>query len=110
MLSAERAFHESVNTSLLRNVQPVTEWIDLPRFARTMDITTALASDSPTIEDKASEILDDTLSGISTSKLSLVVVSIKSEQRLGESPRVDMVQLRTKDGIYIFTVQDICSS
>ncbi|KAJ6489576.1 hypothetical protein C8R47DRAFT_1124811 [Mycena vitilis] len=106
---AERPFHESINQFLLQNVQPVTDWTDLPRFERTKNIPTALISDSLIIEEKANEILADALNGISLSQLYLVAVCIKTEQRMGERPRVDIIQLRTKEGIYTFKVTALTS-
>jgi hypothetical protein len=72
-----------------------------------MDTPTALISDSFIIEERASDILADALNGISMSQLYLVVVGIKSEHGTGELPRLDIIQLRTKEGIYTFKVQQI---
>ncbi|KAJ6490305.1 hypothetical protein C8R47DRAFT_1273319 [Mycena vitilis] len=106
---AERPFHESINQFLLQNVQPVTDWTDLPRFERTPLIPTALISDSFSIEQKASEILADALHGISLSQLYLVAVSIKTEQRTNQPLRVDIIQLRTKESVYAFKVSALTS-
>ncbi|KAJ6557976.1 hypothetical protein B0H19DRAFT_1291330 [Mycena capillaripes] len=106
---AECAFHESINQFLLQNVQPVTKWSDLPRFCRTVDVCATLSSDSFLIEEKASEILADALNGISLSQLYLVAVCIKATQSTGERPHIDIIQLRTKEGIYSFKVTALTS-
>ncbi|KAJ7151286.1 hypothetical protein C8R43DRAFT_951101 [Mycena crocata] len=100
----ERSFHESINQSLARNVQPVTDWTDLPRFEKTMTVPVALITDPILIDDSASDILADALNSISSSQLSLVAVSIKTEQSAGKPPRLDVIQLRTREGIYCFKV------
>ncbi|KAJ7754699.1 hypothetical protein DFH07DRAFT_959733 [Mycena maculata] len=105
----ERSFHESINRSLTLNVQPVTDWTDLPRFERAVQIPTALITDSILIEDQASEILADTLTGISQSQLYLVAIGIKAEQCPGKPSCLDDIQLRTKEGIYTFKVTALTS-
>jgi hypothetical protein len=70
-----------------------------------MDTPTALISDSFIIEERASDILADGLNGISMSQLYLVVVGIKSEHCTGELPRLDIIQLRTKE--FTLKVQQI---
>lgn len=102
-MAAERSFHESINRPLAYNVVPVDNWTDLAPFERSSETPTTIVSDSSNIEDAASEVLGDVLNVPSSfSQLHLVALAIKTEQRAGESPRLDIIQLRTKDKIYIF--------
>ncbi|KAJ7159340.1 hypothetical protein C8R43DRAFT_948269 [Mycena crocata] len=108
-IPVERSFHESINQSQARNVQPVTDWADLPCFERTVDIPTVLVSDSLLIEEGASDILADVLNSICASQLYLVAIGIKTEQLPGKPLCVDVIQLRTKQGIYCFEVTALAS-
>jgi len=108
-LSAERSFHESINSSLTKNVEPVTEWSDLPCFYRTPDCPTEFSDDSILIEEMANDILVEVAKQAPHSPLYLVVLAIKTEKLPGEPPHLDFIQLRTKDRIYAFKVSSLCS-
>lgn len=103
--SAERSFHESINISLTKNVVPVTQYTDLPPLTRNPDTPTTLVSNSMDIEDTANSLLEE-LGHVpsSSSQLHVVALSIKTEQRPGESLRLDMIQLRTANRICVFKV------
>ncbi|KAJ7475335.1 hypothetical protein B0H11DRAFT_2235618 [Mycena galericulata] len=110
LLPAERSFDESINRSLAHNVVPVNDWTDLPPSEQRSEILTTTASDSVDIEEAASEVLGDFLNiPSSSSPLQAVALAIKTEQRLGESPCLHIIQLRTKTKIYIFKVTDLTS-
>ncbi|KAJ7707928.1 hypothetical protein B0H16DRAFT_1824162 [Mycena metata] len=104
----ERSFHESINISLTKNVVPVTQYTDLPPLTRNPDTPTTLVSNSMDIEDTANSLLEE-LGHIpsSSSQLHVVALSIKTEQRPGESLRLDMIQLRTANRICVFKVTDL---
>jgi hypothetical protein len=103
--SAERSFHESINSSLTRNVVPIHDWTDLPCFERSPETPTIIPSDSIDIEEAASDLLEDfTAFPLPSSQLHLVVLAVKTEQLPGQSPRLDIIQLRTKNKIHIFKV------
>lgn len=88
--SAERSFHESINSSLTRNVVPIHDWTDLPRFERNPETRTTIVSDSIDIEEVANDLLEEFMTVPSpSSQLILVALAIKTEQRPGESPRLD---------------------
>ncbi|KAJ7846209.1 hypothetical protein B0H14DRAFT_3681514 [Mycena olivaceomarginata] len=107
---AERSFHESINSSLTRNVVPIHDWTDLPCFERSPETPTIIASDSIDIEEAASDLLEDfTAVPLPSSQLHLVVLAVKTEQLPGQSPRLDIIQLRTKNKIHIFKVTDLTS-
>jgi hypothetical protein len=104
--SAERSFHESINSSLTRNVVPIHDWTDLPCFERSPETPTTVVSDSIDIEEVASDLLEHFMAvPLPSSQLHLVALAVKMEQRPGESPRLDIIQLRTRDKIHIFKVQ-----
>lgn len=103
----ECPYHEALNSSLTLNVEPVTDWTDLLRFERTADIPTAVLSDSILIEAAANDVLGQVLNESTLAQLHVVAVDIKVEERPGEPPRLDVIQLRTKDNIYVFQVRAI---
>ncbi|KAF8174707.1 hypothetical protein K438DRAFT_1848844 [Mycena galopus ATCC 62051] len=107
---AERSFHESINRSLVHNVVPVNDWTDLTPFGRCSETPTTIVSDSVDIENAASEVLGDLLDVTSSSsRLYLVAITIKTDQHPGEPPRLDIIQLRTQDKIYVFQVSNLTS-
>lgn len=99
----ERSFHESINPALTLNVEPVTDWTDLPTFAREANILSTITSDSVVIENQMNELLDDVSIG-SLSQLYLVALAIKTRQTVGSPVCLDMIQLRTKNRIYALKV------
>ncbi|KAJ7189529.1 hypothetical protein GGX14DRAFT_609136 [Mycena pura] len=103
----ERSFHESLNSSLVRDVEPITQWTDLPVLETTPGIPATIVSDSMQIEDEASDILADILTP--TSSLSLIVLAIKTCQREDGPPRLEIIQLRTQDRITVFEVSALTS-
>ncbi|KAJ7673572.1 hypothetical protein B0H14DRAFT_3687689 [Mycena olivaceomarginata] len=106
---SERTFHESINSALTKNVEPVTEWSDLPPFIRAPGVVTVSISDSMDIESMSNDILIDVGAADLSSQLYLVALAIKTEQLPGERVRLDIIQLRTKDKIYVFKVTALTS-
>ena len=82
----------------------MTEWTDLPPFNRTPNVQIAIVSDSIAIDQLANDIVADVIAAASTSQLFLVALAIKTERRVGEPASLHIIQLRTKDRIYIFKV------
>ncbi|KAJ6603953.1 hypothetical protein B0H10DRAFT_2229471 [Mycena sp. CBHHK59/15] len=103
----ERSFHESINSSLIKDVEPITEWTDLPTFEPSSGIPTTIVSDSMEIEDEANDILVDIVTP--TTPLSLVALAIKTQQRKDGPPRLEIIQLRTQDKIVVFEVAALTS-
>ncbi|KAJ7734018.1 hypothetical protein DFH07DRAFT_944774 [Mycena maculata] len=101
---SERTFHEAINSALCKDVEQVTAWSDLPPFIRDSQILAATLCESVEISNSASDILQDIIAPTVSSQLLLVAVAIKAEQRIGKPPRLDIIQLRTKDRIYVFKV------
>ncbi|KAJ7174947.1 hypothetical protein C8R43DRAFT_1118980 [Mycena crocata] len=101
---SERSFHESINSALAKDVVPVTDWTDLPLLSRPRDIPSAVFSDSIAIEEIANDILKDAASVISSSMLYVVVLAIKGDYSPGQPARLNFIQLRTRDKIYILKV------
>jgi hypothetical protein len=56
------------------------------------------------IESMSNDILIDVGAADLSSQLYLVALAIKTEQLPGERVRLDVIQLRTKDKIYVFKV------
>ncbi|KAJ6482041.1 hypothetical protein C8R47DRAFT_1283386 [Mycena vitilis] len=107
-IPAERSFHESINRSLSHNVVAVNAWTDLPPFVRCQGIQTVIVSDSVDIENAASDVLEDLVNvSSSSSPLYLVAIAIKTDQHPGEPVRLDIIQLRTQDKIYVFRVSNL---
>ncbi|KAJ7196492.1 hypothetical protein GGX14DRAFT_672632 [Mycena pura] len=108
---AERKFHENLNTTLTEAVQPVTEWTDLPAFSRSLDIPVTTTSDSMEIETHANTILHRFYSGAATDDMHLIALSIVSRppDKPGAQHRVDLIQLRTAFGLYVFNVSSLTS-
>ncbi|KAJ7929791.1 hypothetical protein B0H13DRAFT_2537803 [Mycena leptocephala] len=98
---AERAFHESIHASLTKNVVPVTNWTDLPPFQTSSGIPTISVADSMEIEAAAHEILQD-FSQTPQSQLYLIALAIKAENFPERPPRLDIIQFRTWNKIYVF--------
>ena len=96
--------HESINSALKKNVEPVTDWSNFPAFNRTT-VAAAALSDSMAIEEISNDILRDAQATDSSSQLYLVALGIKTEQLSGQKPRIDIVELRTKDKINLFKAQ-----
>ncbi|KAJ7914555.1 hypothetical protein B0H13DRAFT_2270697 [Mycena leptocephala] len=101
---AERNFHESINSSLSQDVEPVTDWTDCPPFLRTSNFPTINVSDPMVIEDLASEILAEVTAVTSPSQLSFVALAMKTDLQSDDRLHARTIQLRTKDKIYIFDV------
>ncbi|KAJ7813617.1 hypothetical protein B0H14DRAFT_3149769 [Mycena olivaceomarginata] len=80
---SERTFHESINSALTKNVEPVTEWSDLPPFIRAPGVVTVSISDSMDIESMSNDILIDVGAADLSSQLYLVALAIKTEQLPG---------------------------
>ncbi|KAJ7444452.1 hypothetical protein FB451DRAFT_1189544 [Mycena latifolia] len=91
---AERTFHESINSSLAKDVEPITDWTDLPPFEKTPDVATSIFSDSMAIEEITNDIVAEVLTGSSSSELSLIAIAIKTEQKPGEPAHLDIIQVR----------------
>jgi hypothetical protein len=102
----ERSFHESINAELLKNVEPVTDWTDLPCFGRAQNVTTSFTSDSMVIEEWTADLLNEILTCVQGSppELYLIALAIKTEQRPGEAPKLHMIQLRTPNKILVLKV------
>jgi hypothetical protein len=107
MIYQRRSFHESISSSPTRNIEPVTNWTDLPRFERSPDILTAVTSDSIEIENMTNYVLADVLKQAQTvpPQLYLLALSIKTEQKPGEQPHLYFINLRTPNKIYAFKVR-----
>lgn len=91
---------------MTKNVKPVTDWTDLPPFNSDPNVPTAAFSDSVAIEQISNDIIADVMAAASSSSpLSLIAIAIKTEQRAGEPPRLNVIQLRTKDKIFFFKVR-----
>ncbi|KAJ7474233.1 hypothetical protein FB451DRAFT_1398222 [Mycena latifolia] len=103
----ERSFHESMNSSLTKNVEPITAWTDLPPFTLSSEISTAFLSDSMEIEEAANDVLLD--AAAPGSQLSLVALAIKTEQRADGPPCLEIIQLRTRNKIIVFEVTALTS-
>ncbi|KAJ7886129.1 hypothetical protein B0H14DRAFT_2563454 [Mycena olivaceomarginata] len=102
---SERTFHESINSALTKNVEPVT----LPPFIWAPGVVTISISDSMDIESMSNDILIDVGAADLSSQLYLVALAIKTEQLPGERVRLDVIQLRTKDKIDVFKVTALTS-
>ncbi|KAJ7852387.1 hypothetical protein B0H14DRAFT_3137162 [Mycena olivaceomarginata] len=71
----ERPFHETMNPSLTRDVEPITDWTDLPRFDRSSEIPVTSLSDSMAIDDAAHDLLRDLITP--DSRLAVVALTVK---------------------------------
>lgn len=100
--SVERSFHESLNSSLIKDVEPITQWTDLPVLETSPGVPTTIVSDSIEIEDEASDILADIMAP--SPSLSLIALAIKTRQRKEGPPCLEIIQLRTQDKIAVFEV------
>jgi hypothetical protein len=100
--SVERSFHESINSSLTKDVEPITEWTNLPAFPRNSEIIAAFLTDSMEIEEAASDILSDI---IAPPQFSPVALAIKTGQDANKQPHLEIIQLRTRDKIIVFQVK-----
>jgi hypothetical protein len=92
-----------MNPSLTRDVEPITDWTDLPRFDRSSEIPVTSLSDSMAIDDAAHDLLRDLITP--DSRLAVVVLAVKTYQPANEKPRLEIIQLRTHHKIVIFKVQ-----
>ncbi|KAJ7772000.1 hypothetical protein DFH07DRAFT_937710 [Mycena maculata] len=102
---------EGIQDGLKNSKNPPTQilYTDSPQ-GKWSEILTTTASDSVDIEEAASEVLGDFINiSSSSSPLQAVALAIKTEQRLGESPCLHIIQLRTKTKIYIFKVTNLTS-
>ncbi|KAJ7909937.1 hypothetical protein B0H13DRAFT_2272705 [Mycena leptocephala] len=102
----ERSFHESINSSLTKDVEPITEWTNLPAFPRNSEIIAAFLTDSMEIEEAASDILSDI---IAPPQFSPVALAIKTGQDANKQPHLEIIQLRTRDKIIVFQVSALTS-
>ena len=93
---------------LATDVEPVTDWIDLPPFETVPNITVEMTSDSVEIQGFAHDIVQDFMR-CSPSELYAIALAIKAEVRPGEPPRLDIIQIRTHNKVYIFKVRCIIS-
>jgi hypothetical protein len=59
------------------------------------------------IAEITNDILGDVLAAASMSQLYIIAVSVKTVQQAGESPRLDIIQIRTRDNIYALKVRTI---
>lgn len=89
---------------MVKDVQPITEWTDLPCFEYTPGIPAIFISDSMEIKDTASNILENVMAQTSSSQLPIIALAIKTRKMPGESPRLQIIQLRTKDKNIVFEV------
>ncbi|KAJ7920859.1 hypothetical protein B0H13DRAFT_2419578 [Mycena leptocephala] len=101
---AERNFPESINSSLSKDAESVTDWTDCPPFLRTSNFPTINVSDPMVIEDLASEILAEVTAVTSPSQLSFVALAMKTDLQSDDRLHARTIQLRTKDKIYIFDI------
>jgi len=94
---------------LAKDVEPITNWTDLPLFQRPSDVVANFASDSMIIEEFAGDLLQDILPRVQAypPQLYLIAVAIKTEQKPGELPRLHFIQLRTSHKIYVFKVRQL---
>ncbi|KAJ7804450.1 hypothetical protein B0H14DRAFT_3883426 [Mycena olivaceomarginata] len=103
----ERSFHESLNSSLIKDVEPITQWTDLPVLETSPGVPTTIVSDSIEIEDEASDILADIMAP--SPSLSLIALAIKTRQPKEGPPCLEIIQLRTQDKIAVFEVLALTS-
>lgn len=105
----ERSFHESINSSLAKNVEPVTAWTDLPRFTRVSEHPPDFFDDSVFIEEIANDFLAAVNRTSQLHQLALVALAIKTEQKAGEKAHLHIIQLRTRDKTCVFKVNSFFS-
>ncbi|KAJ7889507.1 hypothetical protein B0H14DRAFT_3709849 [Mycena olivaceomarginata] len=97
---------DGIQRGLKDSNNPPTEilYTDSPQWVVTVSI-----SDSMGIESMSNDILIDVGAADLSSQLYLVALAIKTEQLPGERVRLDVIQLRTKDKIYVFKVTALTS-
>ncbi|KAJ7872089.1 hypothetical protein B0H13DRAFT_2280300 [Mycena leptocephala] len=88
------------------DVEPITEWTNLPAFPRNSEIIAAFLTDSMEIEEAASDILSDI---IAPPQFSPVALAIKTGQDANKQPHLEIIQLRTRDKIIVFEVSALTS-
>ncbi|KAJ7747954.1 hypothetical protein DFH07DRAFT_775902 [Mycena maculata] len=106
---SEHSFHEDMNSSLLKDVQPVTDWTDLPPFECTLDIPTAVISDSVAIEEITHDVLADLIPAASSPQFHPIALAIKTENCAGKPAPLDIIQIRTKDKNFVLKVTALTS-
>ncbi|KAJ7738873.1 hypothetical protein DFH07DRAFT_778935 [Mycena maculata] len=106
---SERSFHEDMNSSLLKDVQTVTDWTDLPPFECTLDIPTAVISDSMAIEEITHDVLADLIPAASSPQFHPTALAIKRENCAGKPAPLDIIQIRTKDKNFVMKVTALTS-
>ncbi|KAJ7911220.1 hypothetical protein B0H13DRAFT_1875973 [Mycena leptocephala] len=90
--------HRFTPISLTKDVEPITEWTNLPAFPRNSEIIAAFLTDSMEIEEAASDILSDI---IAPPQFSPVALAIKTGQDANKQPHLEIIQLRTRDKIIV---------
>ncbi|KAJ3842724.1 hypothetical protein F5878DRAFT_697092 [Lentinula raphanica] len=86
----ERDFHESVTPSLAENVHHVTRYSDLEPFMLPSGSNPIYCDDSIYMQE-------------------IFAIAIKYDQQTSEQPKLDVIQLRTAQGVFIFKVSSFRS-
>ncbi|KAJ3821689.1 hypothetical protein F5880DRAFT_1485618, partial [Lentinula raphanica] len=103
----EREFHENVTPSIAENVHHVTRFSDLEPFMLPADSNPIYCDDSIYMQEICSEILRACEN--SRAQIPLVAVTIKHDRQTTERPKLDIIQFRTAQGIFILKVSSFTS-
>ncbi|KAJ7823132.1 hypothetical protein B0H14DRAFT_3146115 [Mycena olivaceomarginata] len=95
--------HSLTSTKSLSFVKDLLEGIQQGLKDSNHPPTQIVYTDSPQIiEERANDILIDVANEAPHSPLYIIAAAIKVEQQPGKAPRLDLIQLRTRNQIYVF--------
>lgn len=103
IILVERSFHENLMPSLREDVEHVTIYSSLPALVLSQGVPFEFARDSQSIQSACAEIVS-AANQLEQSAHFLIAVAIKSNNNTGPAAKLDIIQIRTSNKIYILQV------